>query len=70
MFWPIRYISDADLVRLGGEDTTLMPKEDDGLRFPLHNIVVGVLKRLNIYLYQLTPNTIIRIWVIIWVVRR
>jgi hypothetical protein len=38
-----------------------MPKEDDGLRFPLHNIVVGVLKRLNIYLYQLTPNAIIRI---------
>jgi hypothetical protein len=29
------------------------------LRFPLHKMVDVVLKRFNIYLHQLTPNTIV-----------
>jgi hypothetical protein len=32
-----------------------------GLRFPLHETVVVVLKRFNIYLHQLTPNAIVRV---------
>jgi hypothetical protein len=30
-----------------------------GLRFPLHKLVVAILKRFNIYLHQLTPNAIL-----------
>jgi hypothetical protein len=26
------------------------------LRFPLHKMIMAVLKRFNIYLHQLTPN--------------
>jgi hypothetical protein len=42
-----------------------------GLRFPLHKVIVVVLKRFNIYIYlhQLTPDVIVRIRVFIWVVR-
>lgn len=74
-----QYISNADLVRLGGENTTPMPREDDvvifqsfrkvGLWFLLLKMVVGVLKRFNIYLHHLTPNAIMRLMVFIWAVQ-
>jgi hypothetical protein len=35
-----------------------------GLRFPLHKVVVFVLKRFNIYLHHLTPNAIVRLGVL------
>lgn len=40
-----------------------------GLRFPLHSMLVEVLKRFDIYLQQLTPDAFIRVRVFIWVVR-
>lgn len=74
-----QYISNADLVRLGGENTTPMLREEDvvifqsflkvGLWFLLLKMVVGVLKRFNIYLHHLTPNAIMRLMVFIWAVQ-
>jgi hypothetical protein len=37
-----------------------------GLRFLLHNMVVALLKRFNIYLHQLTPNAIVCLGIFIW----
>jgi hypothetical protein len=51
------------------------PKDDEvvvfqsflrvGLRYPFHKAVVGVLKRFNIYLHQLTPNAIVHLEIFI-----
>jgi hypothetical protein len=79
--WKNRHcISDVDLVCLVGEDTTTMLKEDEvvifrsflsaRLRFPLYKMVVGVLKRFDIYLHQLTPDAIMRMMLFTWDVRR
>lgn len=67
------YISDVSLVQLGGKDAISMPKEDKGvvfrsflkaaLWFPLHKMLVAVLKIFNIYLHQLTPKAIMRLGV-------
>jgi hypothetical protein len=56
-------------VLLGGDELVLSLREDVvvvfccflkvGLSFPLHKMVVVVLKRFNFYLHQLTPNTIV-----------
>jgi hypothetical protein len=40
-----------------------------GLRFPLHKMLVEVLKRFEIYLHQLTPKALIKIGVFIWATR-
>jgi hypothetical protein len=40
-----------------------------GLRFPLHKMLVEVLKRSEIYLHQLTPEALIKIRVFIWAMR-
>jgi hypothetical protein len=55
------------------------PKEDNvvvcrsflkaGLRFPLHKVIVAILKRFNIYLHQLTPNAIVRLGFFIYAVQ-
>jgi hypothetical protein len=37
-----------------------------GLRFPLNEMIVDVLKKFGIYLHQLTPNAIVRLSVYIW----
>ena len=52
------YIYNIEWVRVGGDELVLSPKEDE----------VVVLKRFNIYLHQLTPNTIVRIGIFIWAV--
>jgi hypothetical protein len=36
-----------------------------GLKFPLHKMVVAMLKRFNIYLHHLTPNAIVRLGIFI-----
>jgi hypothetical protein len=61
-----KYFRDTTIVRVGGENTIPLPKVDevvvfksfmkDGLRFPLHKMLVEVLKRVEIYLHQLTPK--------------
>jgi hypothetical protein len=68
------YISDSSLVRLGGKDVVSMPKENEvvvvrsflkaRLWFPLHKMVVVVLKRFNTYLHQLNPNANMRFGVL------
>jgi hypothetical protein len=62
-------------VRLGGDELVPSPREDEvvvfrcflkvGIRFPLHKMVVEVLKRFNIYFHQLTPNAIVRLGIFI-----
>jgi hypothetical protein len=62
-------------VRLGGDELVSSPREDEvivfwcflkaGLRFPLHKMVVVVLKRFNIYLSQLTPNSIVHLGMVL-----
>ena len=39
-----------------------------GLRLPLSSFVSDVLKRFDVYLHQLTPNTFVRLSVFAWVV--
>jgi hypothetical protein len=74
-----KYFRDISIVRAGGENTAPLPKSDGvvlfkgfmkaGLRFPLHKMLVEVLKRFEIYLHQLTPKALIRIEVFIWAMR-
>jgi hypothetical protein len=56
-----RYFHDISIVRVGGESTVPLPKADEvvvfksfmkaGLRFPLHKMLVEVLKTFEIYLH-------------------
>jgi hypothetical protein len=65
-----RYFRDMSIVRVGGDNTTPAPEENEvviyrsflkaGLRFPLSKIVVEVLKIFQIFLHQITPEAIIR----------
>jgi hypothetical protein len=67
---------DISIVRAGGENTGPLPGANEvvvfksfmkaRLRFPLHKMLVGVLKRFEIYLHQLTPEALIKVGVFIW----
>jgi hypothetical protein len=69
------YFRDTTIVRAGGVDTVPLPKPDEvvvfkgfmkpGLWFPLHKIVVEVLRRFKIYLHQLSSEALIKIGVFI-----
>jgi hypothetical protein len=60
-----KYLHDVSIVRVGGEDILPLPEGDEvvvfrsfmkaGLRFPLHKMLVEVLKTFEIYLHQITP---------------
>jgi hypothetical protein len=75
------YFSDdkKELIRFGGEETTLKPQKDEilifksflkaGLRFPLNRMIADVLKKFGIHFHQLTPNAIVRLSVYIWALR-
>jgi hypothetical protein len=75
-----RYFRDMSVVRAdAGEKTTPTPEENEvvvfrsflkaGLRFPLSNFVVEILKIFEIYLHQLTPEAIIRMSIFVWAMR-
>jgi len=75
-----RYFQDISIVRAdAGEKTSPTPEEDEvvifrsflkaGLRFPLSNFVVEVLKTFQIYLHQITPEAIIRMGMFVWAAR-
>jgi hypothetical protein len=75
-----KYFHDVSIVRAGGEDTVLLPESNEvvvfrsfmkvGLRFPLHKILVDVLKTLEIYLHQITPEALIKVGGgVIWAMR-
>jgi hypothetical protein len=56
-----KYFHDVSIVRPGGEDIVPHPEKDEvvvyqsfikvGLWFPLHRILVEILKRFDIYLH-------------------
>jgi hypothetical protein len=81
MMMKLGYFGEAErkLVRFAGEETTPTPKDDEvvvfksffraGLRFPLIEMIGEVLKNFEIYLHQLTPNTIVRLNIFIWALR-
>src|SRR5688572_3523368 len=75
-----RYFRDMSIVRANdGEKTVPTPEENEvvifrsflkaGLRFPLSSFVVEVLKTFEVYLHQLTPESIIRMGIFVWAVR-
>jgi hypothetical protein len=75
-----RYFRDMSIVRAdNGDKTCPTPEENEvvifqsflkaGLRFPLSSFVIEVLKIFQIFLHQITPESIIRMGVFIWVVR-
>jgi hypothetical protein len=74
-----KYLHDASMVRPGEESIVPLPKKDElvvyrsffkaGLRFPLHKMLVEVLKRFKIYLHQITPEALIKVGIFIWEVR-
>jgi hypothetical protein len=75
-----RYFRDMSIVRVDdGEKTVPTPEENEvvifrsflkaGLWFPLSKFVVEVLKIFEVYLHQLTPESIIRMGIFFWAVR-
>jgi hypothetical protein len=64
-----KYFRDVSIVRARGEDTVPLPESDEvivfrsfmktGLRFPLHKMLVDVLKTFEIYLHQITPKLLL-----------
>jgi hypothetical protein len=74
-----RYFHDMSIVRVGGDSTAPAPEENEvvvyqsflkaDLRFPLSKFVVEVLKIFQIFLHQITPEAIIRMWMFVWAVR-
>jgi hypothetical protein len=74
-----KYCHDISVVRARGENTVPLPEADEVvvfkrfmkvvLRFPLHKMLVEVLKTFEIYLYQLTPKALIKVGVFIWAMR-
>jgi hypothetical protein len=61
-----KYFHDVSIVRPGGDATIPLLEKNEvvvyqrflkaRLCFPLHKMLVEVLKRFKIYLYQLTPK--------------
>jgi hypothetical protein len=74
-----RYFRDMSIVRVGGDSTAPAPEENEvvvyrsflkvGLRFPLSRFLVEVLKIFQIFLHQLSPESIIRMGLFVWAMR-
>ena len=74
-----KYFHDISIVRAGGENTIPLPEVDEvvvfrsfmkaGLRFPLHKMLVEVLKRFEIILHQLVPKGLIKVGAFILAMR-
>jgi hypothetical protein len=74
-----RYFRDISIVRAGGESIVPLPEANEvvvfrsfmkvGHRFPLHKMLVKVLKTFKIYLHQLIPEAFIKVGVFIWAMR-
>lgn len=75
----LRYVGEKDGVRFIGSNTIPQTNDDEivvfksfikaGLWLPMFQMISKVLKRYEIFMHQLTPNTIVRLSVYIWVVR-
>jgi hypothetical protein len=67
------------LNRFAGKEVIPEPREDEvvvfrsffiaGLQFPLYDMIGEVLKRFEIYLHHLTPNSIVSLSIYIWALR-
>jgi hypothetical protein len=74
-----RYFRDMSIVRVRGDNIIPTPEENEvvvyrsflkaDLWFPLSKFMVEVLKILQIFLHQITPEAIIRMRIFVWVVR-
>jgi hypothetical protein len=74
-----KYFRDISVVRVGGENIVPLPEVDEviifksfmkaGLRFPLHKMLVEMLKTFEIYLHRLTTEAFIKVGVFIWAMR-
>jgi hypothetical protein len=74
-----KYFHDIFVVRTGGENIVPLPEAHKvvvfksfmkaGLHFPLHKMLVEVLKTFEIYLHQLTLEALIKVGVFIWAMR-
>jgi hypothetical protein len=74
-----RYFRDMSIVRADVDRAVPAPEENEvviyrsffkaGLRFPLSRFVVEVLKTYQIFLYQITPEVVIRMGIFVWAVR-
>jgi hypothetical protein len=74
-----KYFHGISIVRSGGESNVPLPEADEvvifkcfmeaGLRFPLHRMLIEVLKTFEIYLHQLTLEALIKVGVFIWAMR-
>jgi hypothetical protein len=75
-----RYFRDISIVRADNGDRSSPALEEDevvifrsffkaGLRFPLSNFVVEVLKIYQVYLHQITLEAILRMGIFVWAVR-
>jgi hypothetical protein len=74
-----KYFHDISIVRGGGESIVPLTEVDKvvvfksfmkgGLRFPLHKMLVEVLKTFKIYLHQLTHEALVKVGVFIWAMR-
>jgi hypothetical protein len=69
-----KYFHDISIVRARGESTVPLLEANEvvvfkslmkaGLRFPLHKMLVEVLKAFEIYLHHLTPEDLIKVGVL------
>jgi hypothetical protein len=78
MMMKLGYFGEVEnkLIRFAGKEVISESKEDEvvvfksffraGVRFPLNDMIGEVLKNFEKYLYQLTPNAIVRLSVFIW----
>jgi hypothetical protein len=74
-----KHFHDTSIVRAGGENNVPLHEANEvvvfksfmkaGLHFPLHKMLVEVLKTFEIYLHQLTPEALIKVGVFIWAMR-
>jgi hypothetical protein len=74
-----KYFHDISIVRARGESIVPLPEADEvvvfkcfmkvGLHFPLHRMLIEVLKTFEIYLHNLTPEALIKVGVLIWAMR-
>jgi hypothetical protein len=73
------YFHDMSIVRVGGDSTAPAPEENEvviyrsflkaSLRFSLSKFVVEVLKTFQIFLHQITPESIISMGIFVWAIR-
>jgi hypothetical protein len=73
------YFSNRMNVCLPGDETTSKPGKDEvvvyksffkaGLRLLMYKMIAKVLQRYEVFMHQLTSNTMVRLSVFIWVVR-